>query len=208
VAHLDLQSRYGLAEGLDIIIINSDNAGMIKNNTDLILHPLRLRILRTLAGKKMTIKELNAELEDIPQASLYRHINKLVEARIITICGQNKIKGTLEKVYSFSNLSSLVKSEDLKKATKEDHFRFFASFICTLLDDYSRYLTSGDVDLERDFVGYRTVQINVTDKEFLQLGHDINEAFIPYLNNKPKAGRKLKNFSTIVVPDINKAKGD
>lgn len=45
---------------------------------DLILHPVRLRIVRAfLSGRPLTTSALGAELADVPPASLYRHVARL-----------------------------------------------------------------------------------------------------------------------------------
>jgi DNA-binding transcriptional ArsR family regulator len=56
-----------------------------------------------LDGKEMTAGEMAEKLQDIPQASLYRHINALLkEEEILTVVSENRIRGTLEKVFSLS----------------------------------------------------------------------------------------------------------
>jgi len=46
--------------------------------TDLVLHPVRMRILLAVAhGQQMTPLALAAQLPGVPQATLYRHIKAL-----------------------------------------------------------------------------------------------------------------------------------
>ena len=48
---------------------------------DLLLHPVRLRIVEAFLGDRaLTTSALAAELADVPPASLYRHVARLVDA--------------------------------------------------------------------------------------------------------------------------------
>ena len=47
---------------------------------DLLLHPVRMRILLSLAGHELTSREISSRLPDVAHATLYRHIGKLEKA--------------------------------------------------------------------------------------------------------------------------------
>ena len=111
---------------------------------DLILHPIRIQILIALSGNQMTSQQLADVLRDIPQATLYRHINRLAEAGIIEVVEERPSRGTIEKVYSVDTRSSVVTAEEVSNTSKEDHMRYFIAFIATLLDDFSRYIHHGE----------------------------------------------------------------
>ncbi|MCB1826911.1 MAG: helix-turn-helix domain-containing protein [Coxiellaceae bacterium] len=174
---------------------------MSRNLTDSVLHPIRLRILRALTGKQLSIRSLQSVLSDIPQASLYRHVNKLVAAEVIIVCGENKVKGSTERIYSLPLGEDLISASELKRTTKEVHFRLYSTFIGTLLHDYARYLESGEPDLQRDQVGYRTLQLYLSDEELQKMSDGINHVVMKYLENKPGEGRRSRNFSTILITD-------
>jgi hypothetical protein len=40
---------------------------------EILLHPVRMRIVVALAGRALTPGQLRAELTDVPQATLYQH---------------------------------------------------------------------------------------------------------------------------------------
>ena len=55
---------------------------------DLLLHPVRLRIVQAFLGDRaLTTSDLAAELADIPPASLYRHVARLVDAGVLAVVG-------------------------------------------------------------------------------------------------------------------------
>src|SRR5215467_1711411 len=52
-------------------------------SADLLLHPVRLRIVQAFLGDRaLTTSALAGELADVPPASLYRHVAKLVRAGV------------------------------------------------------------------------------------------------------------------------------
>ena len=58
---------------------------MTSPSADLLLHPIRLRILVGLLGRPMTAQQLGEVLEDVPQATLYRQLNKLAQAGVLEV---------------------------------------------------------------------------------------------------------------------------
>ena len=74
---------------------------MNQSKMKLILHPVRMKIIQSLLnGKNMTVQQLSQRAKDVPQATLYRHLNKLLEAELIQVVQENQIRGTVEKVYA------------------------------------------------------------------------------------------------------------
>ncbi|MEL1136690.1 helix-turn-helix domain-containing protein [Desulfitobacterium sp. THU1] len=69
-----------------------------------LLNPVRMRIFQLFLGHDTeTVKRIAEELPDVPPASLYRHVNKLLEDEIIEVCAEYKIRGTVERVYRLKN---------------------------------------------------------------------------------------------------------
>ncbi len=168
---------------------------------DLVLHPIRMRIITSLAGREMTAQQLAETLGDVPPATLYRHLNRLTEAGILVLAAERHVRGTVEKVYTLCNQSIILNAEDFANLSREDHLRYFTTFVATLLDDFSHYIhKTGPLDLAADGVGYQKIPFELSDEEFLALAQAINAAIIPYLNYPPAPGRKRRLFTTIVMP--------
>ena len=67
---------------------------------EVLLHPVRIKILTALAVKDATPHDIAATLGDIPKASLYRHINILRAMGAIREVREYRVRGTFEKVYA------------------------------------------------------------------------------------------------------------
>lgn len=174
---------------------------MRESKTELLLHPVRLKIIQSLlGGNKRTASDM-LKLLDIPQATLYRHLNKLVEANLIYIHKQKQVRGAVEKIYTLSSGNMILSQADLAYVSKEDHLKYFTTFLFGLLDDFSSYLKQDVVDFEKDGVGYRQTGLYLSDDEFKDLVKEVSTVFGKYVGNEPNDQRVKRLFSTIVMPE-------
>jgi DNA-binding transcriptional ArsR family regulator len=168
---------------------------------DLLLHPVRIRIVQALAGgRHLSPAELAGELNDVPAATLYRHLNTLADAGVLAVVEERPARGTPERVYALVDGAASPAPEDLARATPEDHLRWFTMFLASLLADFGRYLARERVDFVADGVGYRQVPLQLTDQEFAELAGRLNAALAPAVGNGPAPGRRRRMFTTVVMP--------
>jgi DNA-binding transcriptional ArsR family regulator len=173
---------------------------------DLVLHPIRVRILMALAGSQKTSQQLADDLRDVPQATLYRHINRLAKAGIIEVVEERQVRGTVEKVYTLVVRASTLTPEEAANFSKDDHMRYFIAFVATLLDDFSRYVHHSEkIDPAADGVGYHKFPLELSDEELKSLSAKLNAALAPHFDNQPGPDRRRRIFSFIVMPDASKA---
>jgi DNA-binding transcriptional ArsR family regulator len=193
---------------VNIIIIDNDNKKrqvieMAESRSDLILHPIRMRIIQALVtGEHMTTQQLAEMLPDVPQATMYRQLNKLLQAKLIDVVERNQIRGTVEKVYALAakGADATPSPEDVAKMSPEEHMQLFLKFAASLIADLGDYLRQDDYDLFKDGVSFRQVQFYLTDEEYMQLLLSIREQMGKYMGNKPGQGRRRRMMSTIVIP--------
>ena len=66
---------------------------------EIVMNPVRQRIFQyLLLHETGTVKEIRKALPDVPGASLYRHMKLLTESGILTVVGENRIRGTVESI--------------------------------------------------------------------------------------------------------------
>ncbi len=176
----------------------------MEKQIDLLLHPIRMRILMALSGRQMIARQIAEELGDVPPATLYRHINRLAEGGILRIVDEHRVRGTVEKVYTVTEQDTTIPARALAKLSREGHLRIFTTFVTSLLDDFSRYLNKpGPIDYAADGVGYKKYPLDLSDKEFLAMMAEIHAILERYEKNQPAAGRTRRIFSTVVMPDVH-----
>lgn len=154
-----------------------------------------------LSDRQLTPKQLAAELKDVAPATLYHHLNLLTEAGITQVVEERLVRGTLhEKVYTLSDVSTVLGPEDLGNVSKDEMMRYFFIFISKLIGDYTRYLDHNESGNYRDS-GYRQLPFFLTDEEFAQFVRDVNAAVLPWTKNKPAPGRRQHILTTILIPE-------
>jgi hypothetical protein len=167
---------------------------MKKSKADLMLHPVRMKIIQLLAsGNNYTSQQMGEMLPDVPQATLYRHINLLVTAGLLRVVETNQVE----------NGASL-SPEDLNHATREDHMNYFMSFLSGIIGDFGKYLSQERIDFLKDGVGYRQAQFYMSDAEFDEFVKSLREIFGKAAPNTPAPGRRLRSVTSIFIPETPK----
>lgn len=175
---------------------------MKRKNIDLALHPIRMRILLALSQEPATPQQIAESLADVPQASLYRHIQKLAKAGLIKVVEERQVRGAVEKVYAVEAQAAQLTAEEFKQLDREDHLRFFMAFTTSLVDDFHRYLSQTEtLDALKDGIGYSKIVLELSDEELRELAEKMNAAILPLLNNPPGPERKRRLLATIMMPD-------
>ncbi|MBO0728480.1 MAG: helix-turn-helix domain-containing protein [Acidimicrobiaceae bacterium] len=170
-------------------------------SAELLLHPLRLRIVQAFLGDRaLTTSQLRSELPEVPPASLYRHVARLVEAGVLSVVAERRVRGATERTYVLRTSAATISVDDLAKMSAEDHRQAFLAFVAGLISDFDRYLESGRIDLLRDGVTYRLMGIWLTDHELAELARDLFAVLQPRLANAPTRGRKRRILATVLLP--------
>jgi DNA-binding transcriptional ArsR family regulator len=167
---------------------------------DLLLHPVRLRIVQAfLGGRELTTTELGADLDDVPSASLYRHVGLLADAGVLAVAEERKVRGAAERRY---RLVLEAASADPAGMSAEDHRRAFATFVAALLADFDRYLDRAGQppDLLADGVGYRQAGLWLDDEELAAFLGELRALVADRMARPQRAGRRRRILSTVLMP--------
>jgi len=171
------------------------------SSADLLLHPVRLRILQAFLGDRaLTTSDLRAELGDVSPASLYRHVALLVDGGVLSVVAERRVRGTVERTYVLRVSAASVNLDELDKMTREDHRQLFMAFVAGLLGDFDRYLEREDVDLVRDGVGFRMAGVWLDDGEYAEFLRDLARVVQPRVANPPKPGRRRRILGWVLLP--------
>jgi DNA-binding transcriptional ArsR family regulator len=172
------------------------------SKADLILHPVRFRILQTIAADSLTTQEIDDRLPDVPKSSIYRHLKLLLDGEMIEVADTRLVNGIQEKVYRLAQRPYL-SAEDVAGMTADDHLRAFTTYVMTLLQGFADYLAvAGETpDLLADRVGYTEVMFWATDAELDQCLTALNQAILPLLpNDEAGNGRRRRKIAVVSHP--------
>lgn len=169
---------------------------------DLIIHPARLRIIQAFSGgRRLTAQELAALVPDIPRASLYRHLNLLVNAGVLAVVEERPVRAIQERVYALIATAANVGPADYTTTDAGDHLRYFSAFLELLRNDFTQYVQhSQPANLAVDGVAYYQMPLFLSDEEFEQLVATVKAALWPIVAQHPNSERRKRLLSIIVMP--------
>ena len=170
-------------------------------SADLLLHPVRLRIVQAFLGDRaLTTTALRAELPDVPAGSLYRHIARLVEAEVLAVVSERRVRGALERTYVLRTSAARIGVDDIASMSRDEHRHAFLAFVAGLIGDFDRYLARDKIDPLRDGATYNLAAMWLDDAELAELARELNILFQPRIANTPKPGRKRRILATVLLP--------
>jgi DNA-binding transcriptional ArsR family regulator len=173
---------------------------MTELNTDLILHPVRMRIIQHLSKGAATVHELKEWMSDVPQATLYRHLNRLTENKIIHIVDERKIRGAVEKTYAMQEDSPYLTVEELEQLSGEEHLKLFMTFLSSVTGQAKSYLLK-DPDLTGDSFGYNQLDLYLTPDELKELNKGMTELLSKFKSNRPTKENDKVSLIQMLIPD-------
>ena len=173
---------------------------MAIDNVELVIHPVRLRILQSLESEPLTTQEIADRLPDVPKSSLYRHLRLLLESEFVGVAEIRLVQGIQEKVYQLSRPARLG-PDDITGLSADDHLRYFTIYLMTLLRGFSVYLAqTAVIDFVADRAGYSEVSFWASRQELDLFSATINEALLPLIENEPDQGRQRHKIAVITYP--------
>lgn len=166
-----------------------------KSFAQIIMNPVRQRIIQyLLIHEKGTPAEIQAELSDVPTASLYRHIKKLYDGNCITVVEEKRVRGTIEKTYA------MVQNPFNEEPTMQDLSAMFYTFLLSLQTSFLQYFEKEGADPKRDMLTLSTSTLMLSEEEFMAFMQKLGEVFETVIHNGPTEGRKSRRITFISSP--------
>ncbi|MBV8987425.1 MAG: helix-turn-helix domain-containing protein [Solirubrobacterales bacterium] len=168
---------------------------------DLLLHPVRLRIVQAFLGERaLTTSQLAEELDDVPAGSLYRHVATLTKAGVLQVVAERRIRGAVERTYMLRLHAAQIDAGEVAAMTPDQQAQAFMAFVAGLLADFDRYLAAGKPDPARDRAGYRMAALWLTGNEFDDFIRDLATVIQPRLANPPTKRRRRRLVAGVTLP--------
>jgi DNA-binding transcriptional ArsR family regulator len=170
-------------------------------SADLLLHPVRLRIVKAFLGERaLTVKQLAAELPDVPGASIYRHVARLTEAGVLQVVAERRVRATTERTYALRVYAAQLQPDEIAAMTLDDHADAFLAYVAGLLGDFDRYVATEPEHPGQDGAGYRVAAMWLTDAELADYLRELAAISQPRLANAPGPGRRRRMLYTVLLP--------
>jgi Helix-turn-helix domain len=99
-------------------------------SADLLLHPVRLRIVKAFLGDRaLTTGQLAAELDDVPSGSLDRHVARPAKAGVLQVVAERRVRGAVERTYTLRRFAARISAEQAKQMNAEEHAQAFMVYV-------------------------------------------------------------------------------
>ena len=167
---------------------------MPKDVLDIMLNPTRLRIIQAIAYHgRTTTNEICESISDVPRATLYRHISVLIDANVIHVIDEKKIRGSVERTLSINTaeLNRQNTSENIPQQALRSFMHIYAKF--------EKYFNSKTRTAGANLIFFNNTIMPMSDQEFEQFLSELASLFMKY-HFEMADGRKLRDISIISAP--------
>ena len=172
--------------------------------------PFRQSLMRLMAEKPRTVKEMAREL-DIPSSRLYYHVNQLEQHGIIRVVSTQIVSGIVEKRYQISARTFRVDRALLAPGSEQEEAAFEAMIQSTLVaaeEEIRRGLHAGVIDMIRatpesgaTFIGHSLTRLTPQQySDFLQRLADLYKEFEALSGNADDADQQLTGLLVAIYP--------
>ena len=166
-----------------------------------LLHPVRMRLVHAMrAGGSLTTGEMCVRLADLPKATVYRQVERLVRAGVFVVESERRVRGAVERRYRLATEAASVSAEDARSMTLEDHRQSFTAAMAALIADFGAYLDRAGADPTADLVSYRQYVVWLSDEERTQLIEALTRLVVTVGRNARGEARTPHLFSTVFFP--------
>lgn len=175
---------------------------MIENTgrPEILLHPVRIRIVAEFVGHQRTVRELAAAMPDVPQASLYRHVGALAAGGVLELVEERPARGPSERVYRVAPGADRIRPEEVDALPPAELRRLFAVFTASLIDSFATYVGSGHPVPSADGLAVNRAVVNLSDEERTDFGARFGDLVGEVLALPPGRHRRRYHVASCFIP--------
>jgi DNA-binding transcriptional ArsR family regulator len=172
---------------------------------NLILHPVRLRIIQTLVRRERNTQQIAEALPDVPVSSLYRHLRMLLEAEYIEIASTRSVNGIEERTYSISETKPpLLADEEFRGLSKDELQQAFSMLVGMIMTSFNEYLDgTPEPDWKRDRLGCAEFTFFATPDEYTTIWKTVWQTLSDAENVPRSADRLARKIALASYPGID-----
>lgn len=182
------------------------------SKADILLHPVRMKIVQTLMGSNkegLTPLEMANIIKDVPQATLYRHIQKLSEANIIRVLKEEKVRAVTEKHYVFNMEEANLDEEEWENYTDSEKLNYYSYYQLWLFNQYQNYLDNIEKDTNAsDASTFSIAELSLDEARFHDFQNELNNLMMKYYKESNESSKQYTTKRTIGVTIIPKSQMD
>jgi len=177
------------------------------NKADILLHPVRMKIVRVLMTNSqngLTPLEMAKMIQDVPQATLYRHIQKLTDAGIIKVWKEEKVRAVMEKRYIVNIEDASLHPEEWKRYTIEEKLDYYSYYQLALFNQYQTYLEKIEKQNVNDKATLAMLDVRLNEPVFEEFQQELTELMKKYhkmSEEDTNQDKKNRSIGITIIPD-------
>ena len=166
----------------------------MKNINEILINPVRTRIIQVVAEKRtLTADDICELMPDIPRTALYRHIKLLLDNQVLLVVSEEKIRGSLERTLAL-NVEQIQKNNTVENASQ-----LSMQFLLNKLATFQRYFSNPQANPGKDKIFLNNTILIMNDAEFDAFLLKLRE-LLTSNNFEMSEGRKARDLSSISSP--------
>lgn len=178
------------------------------NKAEILMHPVRIKISQALMRHNesgLTPLEMVKIIQDVPQATLYRHIQILLDAGVIKVIKEKKVRSVTEKYYALNEDAARLDSNDWKTTKMDEKLSYISYYQLSLLSQYQSYLSSiENKSGSEDRATFSLLELTIDEEEFESFQHDLNALMHKYYQkNNNSSSARTRTIAVTIIPDSN-----
>ncbi|MFJ7667193.1 helix-turn-helix domain-containing protein [Lysinibacillus sp. NPDC097195] len=178
------------------------------NKAEILMHPVKMKITQALMRNKekgLTPLEMVKIIQDVPQATLYRHIQMLLDAGVIKVIKEKKVRSVTEKYYVLNEDAARLDSADWKTTKMEEKISFISYYQLSLLSQYQNYLSTLENNSNsEDCATFSLLELNIDEDEFENFQRELHDLMLKYYQRKNNNANVLRRtIAVTIIPDNN-----
>lgn len=169
------------------------------NNT-LFSHPIRIDIALELVNNEngLTVLELVDRLEDVSQATLYRHIRSMKKENFLSIASEHKVRGVKETVYTLNKEALTIQPEDWHQASYEDKVNFITYYQLFIMHRFKMYESRNDQN-QKELPTFSIADLHINDNELENFQSELDQLLKKY-KQKEAATNHSRTVAISIIP--------
>lgn len=167
---------------------------MPKDIYDIMLNSTRMRIIQAVATKEsMSATEICDKITDVPRTTLYRHINILLDANVLRVVDEKKIRGSVERTLAL-NMDEIAKHNTIENVPQQAF-----GFLMNTYSKFEKYFNKENFVPADNKIFFNNTVMMMDDQEFDKFLSELHALLLKYHFDAAQ-GRKPRDISIISAP--------
>ncbi|MFQ6391187.1 transcriptional regulator [Priestia aryabhattai] len=178
----------------------------MSTKVEILMHPVRIKICQALMRNRengLTPLEMVKILKDVPQATLYRHLQIMFDSGIVCVIKEKKVKSVSEKYYAINEEEAKIDGSEWRELSSKEKLDYISYYQLSLMTQYQSYLKKlGEQNSQEDGATFSVVELQIDEEHFTQFQNELNELMTKYYHNQSKGNEKEAPIRTIAITII------